>query len=93
MRRLTTVVTTVVLGACGVAPSTTTMAPVPATVEELEVFCQVYESLAHRSRPEMMAALYEFAPSEIKGPIKRASEHGATFGDDSAIANFLQGCS
>ncbi len=83
----------VVLAACAGAPNTATTAPLPATVEEIGVFCQTYETVRDQSRQEAMAALYEVAPNEVKGPIKRASELASTFEDDAAIEQFLQNCS
>ena len=86
------VVMAVVLGACAGAHNTATSAPLPATVEEIDVFCQTYERVRDQSRQEVMAALYEVAPNEVKGPIKRASELASTFEDDTAIGEFLENC-
>lgn len=83
---------TMAVGACTASPNTTTLAPMQATLAEIEVFCQVYESVRDQSRQEMMATLYEVAPSDVKGPIKRASELSSTFEDDSAIGDFLKNC-
>lgn len=93
MRRFTPFVMTMVLGACAGAPNTTTWATLPATVEEIGVFCQTYEGVRNQSRQEVMTALYEVAPDEVKGPIKRASELASTVEDDAAIEEFLQNCS
>lgn len=93
MRRFTPLVMTMVLGACAGAPTTATWAPLPATVDEIVVFCQTYESVQNQSRQEVMTALYGVAPDEVKGPIKRASERASTFEDDAAIEEFLQNCS
>lgn len=93
MRRFTPLVMTMVLGACAGAPTTATWAPLPATVDEIGVFCQTYETVQNQSRQEVMTALYGVAPDEVKGPIKRASERASTFEDDAAIEEFLQNCS
>ncbi|MDX1447544.1 MAG: hypothetical protein R3246_00640 [Acidimicrobiia bacterium] len=90
---MTPLLVTMVLCACGAAPDTATWAPPSATADEIGVFCQTYESVRNKSRQEVMAALYEVAPDEVRGPIKRASELASSIEDDAAIEQFLQNCS
>jgi hypothetical protein len=56
VRRYFALVVTIVLGACSAPPNTTTLAPMPATAGEIELFCETYERVRNQNRQEVMAA-------------------------------------
>lgn len=76
---------------CGAAESGPGPPPTASPVE-VAVLCERYAEVANLSRQEVMLSLIDVAPSEILGPIKRASELGGSFEDDRRIDEYLNRC-
>lgn len=71
----------------------TSPGPVPtASAAEVEVFCERFGEVKQQSRQDILVALRDVAPAEIRGPISRAAELEGSAEDDERIDAWFERC-